>query len=319
MQAIAYTRYGSPEVLQLRNDVETPRPGEKEILVRVRAATVNRTDCATIAAKPWFMRFFTGFFHPKKEIPGTEFAGEVAETSPGVTLFKKGDRVFGFDDMGTCAQAQYLAVSQEKALAIPEGFSFLQAAPAFEGAYYALNFLNKVPLTQGQKVLVNGATGAIGSAAVQLLTAYDVEITAVCAGEHEALVRSLGAHRTIDFTKDDGRYDYVFDAVGKSTFFRCRKLLKPGGAYISSDLGPMAQNLYLPLLTPLLKLFFRGKRPIFPNPYNLPGCMKRLRERMEAGSYRPLIDRSYPLEQIGEAYRYAASGRKIGNVVVTVE
>ena len=204
MKAIVYTKYGSPDVLHLE-EMEKPTPKDNEILVRVHAATVNRTDCATIRAKPFFMRLVTGLFRPKKKVPGTEFAGEIEAVGKNVSSLKAGEKVFGFDDEGSWAQAQYLTIQQDKAAPIPDGVTYEQAAASSEGAHYAYNFINKVDLEKGQHVLVNGATGAIGSAAVQLLKYFEVNVTAVCATKNIELVKSLGANRVIDYTKDDLR------------------------------------------------------------------------------------------------------------------
>jgi NADPH:quinone reductase-like Zn-dependent oxidoreductase len=188
MKAVVYTKYGPPEVLQLK-EIEKPVPGDKEVLVRIYATTVNRTDCATIRAKPFFARLFTGILKPKKQIPGTEFAGKIEEIGKDVASFKVGDKVFGFDDQGSGAHAQYATISEDKALAtIPENITYEQAAASTEGAHYAYNFIKKLKLESGQKVLVNGATGAIGSAAVQLLKYSNVNVTAVCNTKNIELV-----------------------------------------------------------------------------------------------------------------------------------
>lgn len=221
MKAIIYTKYGSPDVLQLK-EVEKPIPQDNEVLIKVHATTVNRTDCATVRAKPFFMRIVTGLFKPKKQIPGTEFAGEIEAVGKSISSLKVGDRVFGFDDEGLESYAQYMTIKEDKVITIPKNISYKQAAPSFEGAHYAYNFINKVELKKGQNVLVNGATGAIGSAAVQLLKYFDINVTAVCATKNIELVKSLGANKVIDYTKDDftkdeQKYDFVFDTVGKSS------------------------------------------------------------------------------------------------------
>jgi NADPH:quinone reductase-like Zn-dependent oxidoreductase len=268
MRAVIHTRYGPPEILQL-GEVELPATKDDEVLVRVYAATVNRTDCANIRAKPFFMRLVTGLLRPKKKVPGTEFAGVIEAVGNRVSSLAPGEKVFGFDDEVSGSQAQYLAIKDDKVVGMPEAISFEQAAASSEGFHYAYNFINKVQIEQGQDVLVNGATGAIGSAMVQLLVYYGVNVTAVCATKNIELVKSLGATKVIDFakedfTKDGQTYDYVFDTVGKSSFFKCMKLLKPGGIYISSDLGYMSQNLFLPLLTPLIKPLLKNRKTVFP-------------------------------------------------------
>jgi NADPH:quinone reductase-like Zn-dependent oxidoreductase len=324
MKAIVYEKYGPPDVLQLK-EVAKPIPKDHEILVKVYATTVNRTDCATIRAKPFFARLFTGMFKPKKQIPGTEFAGEIEAIGKHVKSFEVGDKVFGFDGQGTGSQAQYMTISEDKALTtIPRNITYEQAAASTEGAHYAYNFIKKVNLKSGQKVLVNGATGAIGSAAVQLLKYFGVNVSAVCNTKSIELVESLGANKVIDytkedFTKDEEKYDFVFDAVGKSSFAKCKPLLKPGGVYISSDLGYMAQNVFLPLITPIIKPMIGNKKTIFPFPTDIKRTILLIKKLIEQGKFKTVIDRKYPLEQIVEAYKYVETGQKIGNVVITVE
>jgi len=233
MKAIVYTQYGPPGVLQLK-EVEKPIPKDNEVLVKIYATTVNRTDCATIRAIPFFARLVTGLFKPKKQIPGTDFSGEIETIGKNVSSLKVGDKIFGFDDSGLRSHAQYMTIKEDKAITIPDDMSYEQAAASSEGAHYAYNFINKVDLKQGQNVLVNGATGAIGSAAVQLLKYFDINVTAVCSTKNMELVKLLGANKVIDytkedFTKDNQKYNFVFDTVGKSSLFKCRHLLQPGG------------------------------------------------------------------------------------------
>lgn len=323
MKAVIHTRYGPPDILKL-GEIELPVAKDDEVLVRVHAATVNRTDCANHRAKPFFMRFVTGLLRPKKNVPGTEFAGVIEAVGNRISSLEPGEKVFGFDDEVSGSQAQYLTITDDKVARMPEGVTFGQAAASSEGFHYAYNFINKVRIEQGQDVLVNGATGAIGSAMVQLLEYYQVNVTAVCAAKNIELVKSLGANRVIDFenedfTKDDKRYDYVFDTVGKSSFFKCMKLLKPGGIYISSDLGYMAQNLFLPLITPLIKPFFKAKKTVFPVPVDIKASLSLVRELIEQGRFKAVIDRSFLLEEIVEAYNYVETGEKTGNVVITVD
>ena len=323
MKAIVYTKYGPPDVLQFK-EVEKPVPKDNEVLIRIYATTVNRTDCATIRAIPFFARFFTGLFKPKKQIPGTEFAGIIEEIGKNVKSLKVGDKVFGFDDQGSGSHAQYMTISEKKAVTIPKNITYEQAAASTEGAHYAYNVIKKVNIKSGQKVLVNGATGAIGSAAVQLLKYFDVYVTAVCGTKNIELVKSLGADKVIDytkedFTKDDQKYNFVFDAVGKSSFFKCKQLLQPGGVYISSDLGYMAQNVFLPLITPIIKPMIGSKKTAFPIPTDIRGSILLIKKLIEQGKFKAVIDRKYPLEQIVEAYRYVEKGQKTGNVVITLE
>jgi NADPH:quinone reductase-like Zn-dependent oxidoreductase len=323
MKAIVFTKYGPPDVLRLK-EVEKPAPKDNEVLIRIYGTTVNRTDCATVRAIPFFARFFTGLFKPKKQIPGTEFAGIVEGTGKNVRSLRTGDRVFGFDDQGSESQAQYMTISEDKAVTIPENTTYEQAAASTEGAHYAYNFINKINMKSGQEVLVNGATGAIGSAAVQLLKHFGAHVTAVCGTKNLELVKSLGADKVIDFQEEDftkghQEYDYVFDAVGKSSFMKCYGVLRPGGVYISSDLGSMSQNVFLPLITPIIKPIIGNKKTIFPMPRDVRGSLLLIKKLMEQGRFKAVIDRRYPLEQIVEAYRYVEKGQKTGNVVITVE
>jgi NADPH:quinone reductase-like Zn-dependent oxidoreductase len=242
-----------------------------------------------------------------------------------VTSFSVGDRVFGYVEGSFGAHAQYLTIPQDGSLApIPADMTYDEAAPATEGSHYALSSLMNAKLRSGQDVLVNGGTGAIGSAAVQLLAALGARVTAVCDTANVELVRGLGAGKLVDytvddFTADDQRYDIVFDAVGKSSFGRCRRLLKPGGIYVSSDGGPWFQNAVLPLVTPLAGRFLDRKMVVFPFPKIDQAMVRRFAGLMESGAFRPIIDRRYPLDDIVEAYRYVESGRKIGNVVIVVD
>ncbi len=325
MKAVVYERYGSPDVLRIK-EVVKPVPGDHELLVRVRAATVNRTDCANLTAKPFIMRFSLGLVKPHKTIMGTEFAGEVEAIGKGVTAFRKGDKVFGFDDGGLGSYAEYMVVSEEKGLTtIPSDVSFEQAAASSEGAHYGYNFINKVNLKKEDNVLVNGASGGIGSATVQLLKYYGANVTAVCNTKNVALLKSLGAGKVIDyeqedFTKDNDQYDFIFDSVGKSSFGKCKSILKPGGVYISSELGWMVQNLFFSLIT---AIFGRlpgqsGRKVKFPYPPNIKRSVLLMKNLTEEGKYNPVIDRTYPLEQIADAFRYVLKGQKTGNVVITV-
>ena len=324
MKAIVYEKYGPPDVLQLK-EVAKPVPKDNEVLIKVYATTVNRTDTATIRAKPFFARLFTGMFKPKKQIPGTEFAGKIEAVGKNVKSLKVGDKVFGFNDQGSGSHAQYLTISEDKALTtIPRNITYEQAAASTEGAHYAYNFIKKVNIKSGQKILVNGATGAIGSAAVQLLKYYGVSVTAVCNTKNIELVELLGADKVIDytkedFTKDEEKYNFVFDAVGKSSFAACKPLLQSGGTYISSDLGYMAQNVFLPLITPIIKPVIGNKKTVFPIPTDTRRSILLIKKLIDEGKFQAVIDRKYPLEQIVEAYKYVETGQKIGNVVITVE
>jgi NADPH:quinone reductase-like Zn-dependent oxidoreductase len=322
MKAVTYGQYGPPQVLHL-SEVAKPVPAHNEVLIKVVATTVNRTDCATIRARPFFMRIVTGLFKPKKAIPGTEFAGKIEAVGKDVSDFKPGDKVFGFDDMGAGSHAQFMTIKEDKVISMPDDYSYQQAAASSEGAHYAYNFINKVNLKKGQNALVNGATGAIGSATVQLLSYFEINVTAVCATKNIELVKSLGANKVIDYTKEDftqdsQEYDFVFDAVGKSTFLKCKKILRSGGIYISSDLGYMAQNIFLPLITPLIKALIGNKKTIFPTPLDIHGSLLLIKKLIEQNKFKSVIDREFTLEQIVEAFEYVEKGQKTGNVVISV-
>jgi NADPH:quinone reductase-like Zn-dependent oxidoreductase len=319
MRAAVRTSYGPPEVVRIA-EVAKPAVRDNEVLVKVYATTVNRTDCGFRAGRPFFVRALTGLPQPRVTVLGSEFAGTVEAVGPSVTAFQVGDRVFGFKGLPFGAHAEYLAIPEDGFLApMPAQLSFEEAAPSTEGAHYALSFIRKAKVRNGQDVLVNGATGAIGSAAVQLLKQLGAKVTATCGPEHLEVVKGLGADRVVDytaqdFTTDSQRYDVVLDAVGKSSFLRCRRLLKPRGVYLSSEFGPLAQNLVLALVAPLR----RGRKVMMNLGRDDPRMASYFREVLESGAFRPLVDRRYRLEEIVEAYRYVETERKIGNVVVSV-
>lgn len=318
MRAAVRTRYGPPEVVRVI-DVPAPKFGPGDVRVAVHATTVNRTDCGARAAKPFFIRGFVGILRPRATILGNEFAGVVEAVGSRVTRFRVGDRVFGYSSRFG-AHAELVSVSQDGTVAaVPSGCSLVDVAAGTEGAHYALSIIRKAGIGAGDDVLVNGATGAIGSAAVQLLADLGARVSAVCGSAHVELARQLGADRVIDrdavdFTREDHQYDVVFDAVGKSSIGRCRPVLKQRGLYLTTDLGPWSQNAVLPLLTRL----GRGRRVMLPLPIEDKEIVEYLRDRIASGRFRPVIDRRYPLEDIVEAYRYVETGQKIGNVIITV-
>lgn len=319
MKAAIRKKYVAPAGLVV-GAIARPVPGAHEILVRVMVTTVNRTDCAVLQGWPLAIRLFTGIFRPKMSVPGTDFAGIVVETGIAVTRFRVGDKVFGFEDTGLGSQAEYMVVSEEKAVThLPEGSTFEEAVAGVEGFHYARNFVNKIQIRSGQKVLLNGASGGIGSSLFQILREAGADITATACSEAIPVLTSLGARKVIDYEKEDftrlnETFDFVLDAVGKSSFGRCRRLLKPGGVYISSELGRGWQNLFLALITPVLG----GKKVVFPLPFDIPASLLEIKNRMEKGTYKAVIDRRYPLERISDAYMYVKSGRKIGNVILTI-
>ena len=317
MKASIRRRYGSPDQIKIEN-IEKPIPKDNEVLIKVHATTVNRTDCANLTAKPFLMRFFLGFFKPRKIIVGTDFAGEVITIGKNVKSFNIGDKVFGFIDIGSKSQAEYIATTVEELFLIPEKIDYKEAAASLEGANYAYTFIHKVNIQSGQKILINGATGGIGSALLQFVRQYDVKITATCNTKNIKLIQSLGADKIYDYTKEDftdntDKYDFIFDAVGKSTFGKCKPLLKEKGIYISSELGPYSQNIFYPLLTSGL-----SKKVIFPIPYSKQKTIPYICNLLEKGKFKPVIDREYSLEDISIAYEYVITGEKTGNVIINV-
>ncbi len=319
MRAAVRTRYGPPDVVRLE-EVDTPTPGRGELLIRVRATTVNRTDCGYRGGTPWLIRFFSGLRRPKVAVLGTEFAGEVVAVGTDVTSHGVGDRVCGYCEGTFGAHAEYMTIQAEHfVVPIPTDSTFAEAAPSTEGSHYALGMLRSAGVRGGHDVLIYGATGAIGSAAVQIAKSLGAKVTAVCGTAHLTLVEDLGADRvvdyeTTDFTQDEQRYDLVLDAVGKSSFRRCRRLLRPRGIYISSDVGLFWHGPILALITPLLG----GRRVMFPLPRRDPEASAYLAGLIASGEFKPVVDRRYPLDRIVEAYRYVETGRKIGNVVIAV-
>lgn len=317
MKAAIYKQYGPPEVVRIE-EVEKPVPKDNEVLIKIHATTVNRTDCGFRSAEYFISRFFSGLFKPKNQTLGNEFAGEIEAVGKNVTSFKPGDRVFGYNDATFGAHAEYMIMAENGAMTtIPESLSYEEAAPLTEGGHYALCDIRAARIGKGQNVLINGATGAIGSAAVQLVKYFGASVTAVCGTKHLELVKSLGADEVIDYTQQDftqldQQFDVVFDAVGKSSFGKCKPLLKKKGIYISTELGYMSQNPFLALITPLLG----GKKVLFPIPLIRKEDVLFLKELAVAGKYKPVIDRHYPLEQIVDAHKYVETGQKIGNVVI---
>lgn len=328
MRAAIYERYGPPEVIRL-GELPRPSPGPGELLVRVRATTVNRTDCGYLSGKPFPIRFFGGLRRPKVPVLGTEFAGEVAGLGEGVTGFSVGDRVCGYCERTFGAHGEYMTIAATRLVArIPEGRSFVEAAPSTEGSHYAILDLRAAGLRPGDDLLVYGASGAIGSAAVQLGKSMGLRVTAVCGTAHVDLVKGLGADRVIDFqtedfTSDEQQYHMVFDAVGKSSFWKCRRLLRPKGVYTSTDLPRWG---YLPglflfafagrLLLVLATRLGRRRRVLFIPPSGDTEGIALLKSLIESGEFRPVVDRTYPLEKIVDAYRYVETGQKVGNVVI---
>jgi NADPH:quinone reductase-like Zn-dependent oxidoreductase len=316
MKAVVHDRYGPPEVLRI-DEVKRPEPAEDQVLVKIHATTVNRSDCGWRSAKPFFARYFTGLRRPKRRILGSELAGEVAAVGSAVTEFEVGDRVFGVSGWG--ANAEYVCVRHNRAIApMPNGLSFEEAAAVSDGAILALQALRLADAGPGKRVLVYGASGSIGTAGVQLVRHFGAHVTAVCRTKDFELVRSLGADELIDYTKEDFTksgelFDVIFDAVGKLSFLGCRGSLKPGGVYLPTD-----GWLNIAIL-PLSRRFGdRKARMQIPPRYGKEDVLL-VKELIEAGEYRAVVDRVYPLDEVVEATRYVETGEKVGNVVLTVD
>jgi NADPH:quinone reductase-like Zn-dependent oxidoreductase len=317
MRAVVCDRYGPPDVLRLE-DVERPVPADGEVLIRIHATTVTRTDCGVRGAKPFIIRFFTGLRRPRQRILGMELAGEVEAVGPAVSEFQVGEPVFGV--AGSGAHAEFVCMKESDPLAHkPTGLTSEQAAAVCDGASLGLACLRKADLREGKSILIYGASGSVGTAAVQLAKHLGAHVTAVCNTKNLELVRSLGAHEVIDYTREDftkngNTYDVVFDAVGKHSFRRSRGSLKPGGVYVETDLGFM---WHVPVLT-LLTRWIGDKRVRLGITNYTKGDVLFVKELIEAGRYRPVIDRTYPLEQVVDATRYVETEQKTGNVVLTV-
>lgn len=317
MKAVIHTSYGPPEVAQIK-EIDKPVPADNEVLVKVMASTVNRTDCGFRSAEYFVSRFWSGLFKPKYKTLGCEFAGVIEEIGKNVKNFAPGDKVFGYNDQKFGGHAEFLTIdSSESLTTMPQNITFQEAAPITEGSHYALNNIKASKIKSGQKAMVYGATGAIGSAALQLLKAMDVYVVAVCNTKNVALIKSLGAdevidYQTSDFTKTEHKFHSVFDAVGKTSFKACKPILAPRGNYISTELGMNGQNIFYALTTPL----FGGKKVLFPIPTMNTEVMEYLKNLVETGKFKPVIDRVYKLNDIVEAYKYVETGQKTGNVVI---
>jgi NADPH:quinone reductase-like Zn-dependent oxidoreductase len=323
MRAIICTKYGSPEVLRLA-EVEKPSPKGDEVLIRVHAANATPPDVAFRKGSPFISRLFTGILKPKF-IPGDEFAGEIESIGKNVRGFKKGDRVFGSRGAAFGAHAEYICLPEEAALAIkPVNLDYGEAVALCYAGLTVLPFLrDKASIKSRQKVLINGASGSIGTLAVQFARYYGTEVTGVCSTANLELVRSLGANKVVDYTREDftrssQTYDIIFDVVAKSSFSRCKNALKPEGVYLTTFPSPGV------MLQAIWTSKFSSKKAIFAATGLRPASEKVkdllfLKELTEIGKIKPVIDRRYPLEQIAEAHRYVEKGHKKGSVIITFE
>jgi len=327
MKAAVFERYGPPEVIQIA-DVPRPEPKDDELLIRVLATTVNRTDCGFRGGNPLILRFFArlllgsgvvgGVLRPARKILGDEMSGVVEAVGPAVKQFTPGDEVFGSTDGRFGTQAEFVCMRESDPVAHkPARMTFAEAAAVCDGAILTLNALRPAHIRAGQEVLVYGASGSMGTAGVQLAKALSAHVTAVCGTKNLELVRSLGADAVIDYLTDDfpknGRtYDVIYDSVGKLSFRRCSGSLRPRGAYLPTD---GLANVALAPITARRS----GRKVLFSLPPRYTKAdVLYLRDLIEAGKYRAVIDRTYPLEQVVEATKYVETGQKVGNVVLTV-
>ena len=319
MKAVVNDRYGSPNILKIQQ-VPKPQPKPNEVLISVHATTVSRTDCGILRAQPPLIgRLMTGLLRPKFSVLGMDFAGKVEAVGADVTLFKPGELVFGLSPDHYSAHAEYLCVSEKGPITtMPAGVHYKEVVVC-EGAWYANTYLHRFGLKPGHKILIYGASGAIGTAAVQLAKIYGAKVTAVVASRHVDLAKSLGADHVINYTVEDftqigETFDFVLDAVGKATFFHCRRLLKPRGVYSATDLGPWWQNL---MLATWFSITGRNT-VVLPMPKNDQKFVGWLKHRIEAGEFRAVIDREFPFEDIIDAYRFVETSQKTGIVVINV-
>jgi NADPH:quinone reductase-like Zn-dependent oxidoreductase len=320
VKAVVYTKYGSADVLRIK-EVAKPTPRDNEVLVKVYETLVTPTDIANRTGEPFAIRFFSGLIRPKI-IPGSDLAGEIEAVGKDVTLFKKGDQVFGSTGAGFGAHAEYKCLPEEGVVAIiPANMSYEETAGICDGAMTALSFLrDQASIQSGQKVLINGASGSVGTFAVQLAKYFGAEVTGVCSTTNVELVKSLGADKVIDYTKEDftktsQTYDIIFDAVGKSSFPRCKSSLKQRGVYLTTvpSLAIILQMLWTSKIGSKKAVFAATGLNMSKEKINL------LKGLLEAGTIKSVIDRRYPLEQIIEAHRYVEKGHKKGSVIIFLE
>lgn len=317
MKAAVYTQYGSPEVLRVKQ-VEKPLPQKNELLIRIRATSVNSGDWRLRKADPYAVRLFFGLLKPKINILGSVFSGEVESIGEEVKQFKVGDIVFGHTNMSFGSYAEYLSLPEDASIALkPSNISHNEAAVIPFGGVAALHFLKKAKIQPGQKVLVVGASGSVGSAAVQLAKSFGADVTGVCSTANIALVKSIGANKVIDYIKEDfagngETYDVIFDAVNAISVSRSMKSLNKNGIMILSAAGmsEMLQGLWISMTS--------NKRVLTGVISHKATDIIFLKELIEAGKFKPVIDRTYPLEQIAEAHAYAEKGHKKGNIAINI-
>ena len=322
--AVVCTGYGSPDVLQLKH-IEKPVPADNDVLIKIHATTVEAADAIFRQGRTPSARLFTGLFKPRFAIPGSEFAGEIEVVGKDVTRFKEGDQIVGSAGAGFHANAAYICLAEDGAMAHkPDSLTYAEAVSIHPGALTALpNLRDAAHLQRGQSVLINGASGSIGASAVQLAKYFGAHVTGVCSTANVDLVQSLGADVVVDYTMEDftragQTYDVVFDTVGKSSFGRCRRVLKGGGVYLTPVVTPaiLWQMFWTSKFgSKQAKIVFAGLRSVGKKNKDLAFLL----ELVAVGALRPVIDRCYPLEQIADAHRYVDTGRKKGNVVITVE
>ncbi|MBT8184292.1 MAG: NAD(P)-dependent alcohol dehydrogenase [Eudoraea sp.] len=318
MKAIVYTNYGPPEVLKLQK-VPKPLPGEYEVLIKNLATTVTARDWRFRKARPFLARFFTGLLKPKIRILGSDFSGKVSALGKNASLFNVGDHVYGSTNQDLGAYAQFICMP-EKGLLVekPEKVGIKEAAAVFFGGHAALHFLRKGGIRKGQKVVIYGASGAVGTSAVQLAHYFGAEVTGVCSSRNVRLVKSLGADRVIDYTKEDftdlpDKFDIIFDTVGKSSYWACIRSLKKDGTFISTVLMTPKS-----LLNAMWTKLSSRKRVIGGEAKERGEDLVFLNDLLEAGQLRPVIDREFSLEQMTDAHRYVEKGHKTGNVIINI-
>ena len=322
MRVVRISKYGPPDVMRI-SEAPIPEFGNSEILIEVYSSVVTTAGLISRLGTPLFARLFSGLTKPKKDIPGMEFSGVIVRTGAEVKKFKEGQKVFGLSGLKLSAHAQYLSINEEAVvLQNPENVNHDEVVASIEGGLTAINFLlNKARIQSNQQILINGASGSVGTAAIQIAKRYNAEITAVCTEKNHEIVKSLGAHHVIDYTKQDftktgKKYDVIFDTVGNSSFMKSRSVLNPKGVY----LDPVKVTTVLFMLLTRLR---RRKRAIMSATYmrsnaQLRGDLVLLRRFIDDGALRPVIERTYEMEDIVEAHKYVEGGHKVGNVVLRI-